>query len=344
MDWFESLTGFRETNYDDTRVKLKVENGRLQSWVNGKSYGTGELELVPLQVLRDRAKSADTAAGHLKVSVVRGDVRKMHQSPEMAGALFQVASQFNLLEMVSPAVTPEHGVTRYQDDHTQGPACAIAAGAATIYRNFFAPVGGGYGQTMKRQFDGLADIGKTLSRALDQPVEAFWRMQNGYALCTRAGLDAIAEYLAALQSEQLDALRGQLSIGIHRDVEVTDATTEPRPLVSQAFCSALPVSYTTVPASHWKPFASLVLEAAYEATMWAGVVNARRDESNVVLLTSLGGGAFGNEESWIQSAIRRALQMVSAFDLEVRLVSYGTPSRGLLQIVQDFDRASRSRH
>src|SRR2546423_1112317 len=43
MDWFESLTGFRETSYNDTRAKLKVEGGRLQSLVNGKSYGIGEL-------------------------------------------------------------------------------------------------------------------------------------------------------------------------------------------------------------------------------------------------------------------------------------------------------------
>ena len=67
----------------------------------------------------------------------------MHRAPENAGTLFQVASQFNLLEMVSPTVTPEDGVTRYQHDRTQGPACAISAGAATIYRNYFAPVGGG---------------------------------------------------------------------------------------------------------------------------------------------------------------------------------------------------------
>jgi hypothetical protein len=66
----------------------------------------------------------------------------MHQLPKYAGALFQVASQFNLLEMVSPEITPEHGVTRYQHDRTQGPACAIAAGAATIYRNYFAPISG----------------------------------------------------------------------------------------------------------------------------------------------------------------------------------------------------------
>jgi hypothetical protein len=25
MDWFEKLTGFCETDYDDTRVKLRVE-------------------------------------------------------------------------------------------------------------------------------------------------------------------------------------------------------------------------------------------------------------------------------------------------------------------------------
>ena len=69
----------------------------------------------------------------------------MHQDPQYAGALFQVASQFNLLEMTSPDVTPEDGVTRYAYDRTQGPACAIAAGAATLYRNYFVPNGGSEG-------------------------------------------------------------------------------------------------------------------------------------------------------------------------------------------------------
>ncbi len=62
----------------------------------------------------------------------------MHGRPEYSGALFQVASQFNLLKMIGPSVTPEDGVTRYESDRTQGPACAIAAGAATIYGNYFA--------------------------------------------------------------------------------------------------------------------------------------------------------------------------------------------------------------
>jgi hypothetical protein len=111
MDWFERLTGFRETSYDDTRAKLKVEGSQLQSLINGKRYGIGELELVSLQALRERVKSAGGLPGHLKVNVVTGDVRQMHQLLENAGALFQVASQFNLLEMIGPKVTPEDGVT-----------------------------------------------------------------------------------------------------------------------------------------------------------------------------------------------------------------------------------------
>ena len=67
MDWFETLTGFRETDYDDTRAKLKVVGSRLQSLVNGKSYGIGELELVPLQTLRERVKSAGGPHGRPRV-------------------------------------------------------------------------------------------------------------------------------------------------------------------------------------------------------------------------------------------------------------------------------------
>jgi hypothetical protein len=337
MDWFEKLTGFQETDYDDTRAKLNIAGNRLRSLVNGKDYGIGELELVSLESLRERVKAAGELPGRLRVKVVTGDVRQMHRLPENAGALFQVASQFNLLEMVSPMVTPEQGVTRYQNDHTQGPACAIAAGAATIYRNYFAPVNGSHGQNTERQLDGLADLGWALAAALNRPVNTLWEMKNGYALCTRVGLNCIAEHLSSLQSVQLDILRGKLCVGIHRDVEVTEAEGDRRPMVSQAFCSALPVAYTRVPLRLWEAFASLVLEAAYEATMSAAMLNAKRGASNVVLLTQVGGGAFGNHDDWIHAATRRSLDKMREFDLDVRLVSYGTPSRAMVEIAEYFE-------
>ena len=271
------------------------------------------------------------------MSVVKGDVRRMHQSPENAGALFQVASQFNLLEMMSPHVTPERGVTCYQDDPTQGPACAIAAGAATIYRNYFVPIVGSQGQTVARQLDGLADLGVALSSGTQLPVSDLWTMKNGYALCNETGLDTITRYLRTLGSDQIDVLRGNLCIGIHRDVEVTEAAGPDRPRVSQAFCSALPVAYSHVPSPHWELFASLVLEAAYEATLWAAVANAQRGASKVVFLTLLGGGAFGNPGSWIHAALKRALKLMMIFNLDVRLVSYGPPSKELLAIAAGVD-------
>jgi hypothetical protein len=53
-----------------------------------------------------------------------------------------------------------------------------------------------------------------------------------------------------------------------------------------------------------------VLEAAYEATMRAAIEQAAADGSNTVLLTRLGGGAFGNAETWIDDAIVQALSIV----------------------------------
>ncbi len=336
MDWFERLTGFRESSYEATRSRLELHGRQLRSRVNGRSYGIGELELVSLETLRERVQSNGGMSGRLKVQVVAGDVRRLHQAPEFAGALFQVASQFNLLEMVSPDIVPEHGVTRYENDRTQGPACAIAAGAATMYRNYFAPVNNGFGQTSERQLDGLSDLGTALGEALGQSVEALWAMRNGYALCTQTGLDAIAEYLTSLTPEQLDTLRGKLRIGVHREVEVTDSDSVNRPIVSQAFCSALPVAYSQVPRACWRSFASLVLESAYEATIWAAVDNAQRGGSRVVMLTRLGGGAFGNDDGWIDAAVRRAIQKAVAFNLDVRLVSYGPPSYAVMKMVKDL--------
>ena len=322
-DWFARLTGFREAGWPETRAQLEVDGAKLRSKVNGASYGIGELELVSLADLRERRAGLKAAPGGLSFTNVVGDVRKLHVAPEYAGALFQVASQSNLLEMVGPGVTPEQGVTRYAGDQTQGPACAIAAGAATIYRNYFAPVGDQSGQTAKRQLDGLADLGADLAATLSLPVAALWEMRNGYALCTAAGLAAIGDHLRSAGEAERDRLRGLLRIGVHREVEVTDASSLPGPHVTQAFCSALPVSYGSPPQGAWEPLARLILEAAYEATLAEAAISAALGGSNLVLLTRLGGGAFGNVDPWIDDALVRALTVYADAPLDVRLVSYG---------------------
>jgi hypothetical protein len=334
MDWFEKLTGFRESDYATTKARLELVNGKLRSRVNGKAYDIGKLELVRLADLRQRAQGAMGPPQPSTFTILRGDVRAMHRAPEHAGALFQVASQFNLLEMTGPTVTPEHGVTRYQDDPTQGPACAIAAGAATIYRNYFAEVDGIEGQTRERQLDALALVGKYLRKALGKTQPALWHMRNGYAMCTPDGLASISAHLATLDPKQKDDLRALLCIGVHTNVQVTDVPSDSTGLVSQAFCSALPVAYAEHPnrGAQWAPFATLILEAAYEATLWAAVLNAKHTGSRTVLLTRLGGGAFGNEDKWINTALRRALEQTRMAGLDIRLVSFRAPSAATLTL------------
>ena len=327
-DWFERLVGFREDGYEATQSKLRVEGAELVSTVNGKRYGIGELTLPTLAELRARVNPARGQRSSARILV--GDVGPLHSEREFEGALFQVASQFNLLEMPSERVTPDEGVTDYVYDSTQGPACAMAAAAGTIYRNYFVPVGDGIGQTRDRQLDALAGVGAALSDLIGLPVPQLWNMQNGYALCTREGLTAIAHLLDTASEDVIDELRGKLAIGLHRSVEVTDGSGR---RVSQAYCSALPVGYATHGGGDWEPFARLVLEASYEALMLAAVEQATAGGSNKVLLTRIGGGVFGNGDAWIDSAIERAMGIATFAGLDIVIVEYRQIGAGVRGII-----------
>ncbi len=331
--WFESLVGFAEQHADQVRANLSVDGEIMTSAVNGRQFQIGRLETPSLTELRSRIQENPQPNGRLKLSEIVADVQQLHLAEENAGSLFQVASQFNLLEMVSPSVTPEDGVDRYECDRTQGPACAIACGAGTIYRNYFVSIDGNTGQTSDRQIDCLDELGIELGNS----DCGLWSMQNGYALATAEGLSEISARLSQADETERDRLRQLLKIGIHWNTEVTIAPVSNSHTVSQVYGSALPVAYSIHSPQQWAPFARLVLEAAYEATLCAGVLNSVETKNNRVYLTLLGGGAFGNHEDWIFAAIDRALRKFAAFDLDVAIVSYGTSKPGIRQLVADYD-------
>src|SRR5215510_10989450 len=197
--WFKELTGFTEESPQQVRTNITVEGNALKSLVNGKVLVCGELKTPSLAELRERVRSSKYKAGQISVREVVANVQHLHTDESNAGSLFQVASQFNLLEMVSPGITPEDGVGIYENDRTQGPACAIAAGAGTIYRNYFANVNGRTGQSAYNQIDCLADIGA----ALGNTENRLWEMKNGYALCTQSGLVEISDRLQSSSESEL---------------------------------------------------------------------------------------------------------------------------------------------
>ena len=301
----------------------------LKSHANGGRWHYGKLETPTLAELRQRVgKLEQRPGGKLKLKEVVADVQSLHVGAENRAALFQVASQFNLLEMISPNVTPEEGVSRYAYDYTQGPACAIAAGAGTIYRNYFVELNGQSGQTVNNQIDCLADMGK----ALGNHNQRLWKMTNGYALASQAGLEEIFAHLSRADRQELDAIRQQLRIGLQWNTAVTIKHGGQQ--VSQAYCSALPVTYSRVPAQYWEPFARLVLEASYEATFCAAILNAVENKCGLLFLTMLGGGAFGNKMSWITDAIRRAADLYADFNLDVSIVSYRSSNPAIAELVR----------
>jgi hypothetical protein len=151
-------------------------------------------------------------------------------------------------------------------------------------------------------------------------------MQNGYLFATADGLDRIADVVSGCSDDERDDLLGHLRVGLQSNTEVTFGTTGQTPghLVSQAYCSAVPVRYSDQPASRWEPLARLILDATYEATLSAAVINAESTGNRSVFLTLVGGGVFGNRTEWIVDAIHRAISRHDRADLDVAIVSFGS--------------------
>lgn len=317
MRWFERLFGFVETDWASTQSQFDLQGTTLISRANGRRFDVGHFDTPNLESLRARAGSPSGAPKVFHDAI--GDVLELHADPSNRDALFQVASQLNCLEFADPREIPEDGITGYADDPTQGPACALAAAAATVYRNYFVPVGGAVGQAEHRQLDNMAD-----ARARLGPLDAFVTVRNGYAF---SDAQRLAGATAALQRIGRESFIEAMRVGVQAGVDVTFASRFVEPetpaRVNQAFCSALSCGYDRSPRDAWAPLATAVLDAAYEATLLAARVGVQAGTcSGKVWLTFLGGGAFGNDPDWIANAIARAIRVAGDASLEIHIAHY----------------------
>jgi hypothetical protein len=273
--WFVELFGFDERSCRDTagrvdpdrlRANFEFDNstGLLRSKVNGAAFHSGIFTTPSLQELRDRARQRGllpAAEPHRRKRtrppeingrcrlVVRHiatrDVFDLHTREAHAGATFMAASQFNCLEFPGPRVVPEDGVTQYVYDHTQGPACALAAPASTLVRNYFAVTNGHVGQSRENQLNNLAGVLASVNGT------DLVRVQNGYTSSDDGALTELNRRIAeacapvtgssgggggdgngdhgagddaasgtAASTSLRDALLGHLRVGLHAKVEV----------------------------------------------------------------------------------------------------------------------------
>ena len=322
--WFEELFGFKEEDYeyDEVRNRFRLEDDDcvLVSLVNGRRFNIGKFEIPSLEELDERIQKLTAPIipdDKLSFEHISGDAKALHLDPDNMNSVFQAASQFNCLEMIHPKVTPDHGITDYIRDHTQGPACAMSCPAGTLYRNYFANTFGQGGEQGK-QLDCLYDTG----RIFGNEKNCYWQMTNGYAL--PKSKDSIKKIKEKIMNGEVDTneVRKKVKVGVNWNTEVTNKSH----CVTQVYCSALPIGYSNVEnPTDFEPFARIVLEAAYDATLAIAAILSQQHQRRIrVFLTKIGGGVFKNDHKWIKDAIHRALVKYYEFPLDIYLVHHGS--------------------
>jgi serine/threonine protein kinase len=326
--WFHDLFGFDESStWGENVSHFQMDGDTLECRTAPQQFRrqfVGRFECPSVAELRSKLAAAQGAAApsaglsfaHLAAPA---GVGPLHFEPSNAGAVFQAASQFNCLEMTGPDVSPSAGVGIYINDRTQGPACALACPAATVYRNYLVQHEGNTGQHPV-QIDTLKEVGV----AVGNDDGRYWVMQNGYTM--PVGRDSLTELAARLRTEPnlVEQAEAALRVGVHWETSVAPPLEH---RVCQVYASALPCAYARgPPEGDWEPFARLVLRAAYEATLAVGAVRSLEAGGARVkcYLTALGGGVFGNRYEWIRDAISHALDRYQGWPLDVVLVHYGS--------------------
>jgi hypothetical protein len=114
ISWFEEAFGFEERScgsFEGVREKFTFDatTYTLTSVANGTEFHVGRFETPSIATLRHQLSEAraawgealDEASGGLLFHNIIGDVTALTLDPANAGAVIQVASQFNCLEMTS---------------------------------------------------------------------------------------------------------------------------------------------------------------------------------------------------------------------------------------------------
>jgi hypothetical protein len=303
--WFNDVFGLEEVPAD-IQQNFKLEGDDLV--VGARRFHVGVFETPSVSALRRRLAHLQPTKGVLQFEQIVGNVVDIHRDRFFANSVIQAASQFNCLEMRDPTITPDDGITMYAYDNTQGPKCAMVCPAAALFRNYFAM--NGKPQTAKNQINTLDGVEALLE-------EKYWTMTNGY--CMPSNLEGLNARLPELSQQVASALK----VGVHWDTEVHGAEHR----VCQVYSAAMPVAYSRLNKETWAPIAKLVLLATYEAIFnVAAIVSALRKQRAKLVLTLVGGGAFGNEPRWIAEAIRRSLAKFREFPLDVYLLHYNKDS------------------
>eukprot|EP00792_Barthelona_sp_PAP020_P005091 TRINITY_DN2490_c0_g4_i1.p1 TRINITY_DN2490_c0_g4~~TRINITY_DN2490_c0_g4_i1.p1 ORF type:complete len:385 (-),score=100.30 TRINITY_DN2490_c0_g4_i1:105-1259(-) len=353
--WFENCFGFEESsiNPDERYLEVEMEEVNFFEGVelpilvnqidckNGNKYIVGHFETPNIFELREKSEEIIEHLpnkGHGIVNIISGEIGiqphlfsiiDSQAYPEHAGATFQVASNFNCLELVSNRSSVRSGISGYPYDRTQGPGASMGAYPATFYRSYLHHHKNFVGQ-MSHEIELLEDF--------NVPV------QNGYILLP--------------QNYDMNSIKdsGTIRVGNHQFVEVVFEKREgfdyfkiqnPQ-LIHQVFTAALNFCDHFRNEEKARVVAKKCLRASYEGTIRSAIINSQLSRAmnlpgaNKVFLTLIGGGVFQNPHSDIFEAIIECKDLIVRSGLEVNLVFYSgfttrlTEYRNFARFVQEI--------
>lgn len=323
------------------------------------SFPAGRFETPSLATLRARVQrrcaavpdkdgARSGAAARARLWVLLGaspatDIGSL-QATAGPGTVFQVASQFNCLEAPGAYVIP---VADYFHDSTQGPRAAISAFPGTFLRHYAAP--GPDGSRFVQQTGGPQ---LDLLEAVCAPGVA--RVHNGYL--TAGDIRDPAAFAAAL-----DGRFDEIRVGVHSEVPVIlgyewDGAVEGDRRIDQVLTSTFAgggyspgaggltargaaATSAIATGADYESICRSLLRAAYLGAVLAAVSLGRRK----VVLTLIGGGAFGNPIPLIWDSILWAVDEVDRMGCRGLEVVVNSRNLGSYVPREEIEAVSRGR-
>lgn len=312
----EDLLGVKESEFrknPDLVAKAWKAPRTLTNLSTGQAFDCGHLSLARIGELREQSlPKRDERAGRLFVLQAKSqpaklDVGYLQSLPENKNALFQVASNFNALELMNKF--DDRAMTElgyYIHDRTQGPFASISAAPGLVLRHYYpfyqeqSPP-----SSWRQHYDG---------QQLELLGDTDLAVRNGYVELSPKDFES-----------PLDI--SKLRVAVHRDIQVTFGAVygsehivveDPSQKVDQVFTATADLMCTNLelyrqhPGSVQKAIQT-VLEAAYEGTLRAAALGGRER----VFLTLIGGGVFANPSAWIVQAIEKMAPFVVESGLQV---------------------------
>lgn len=354
--FFKNVIGVPEVDFqaDDALKRASIEfddtqdSFFLKNSANNKRFRAGKFSQLSIGELRGKtaAISSTTPGSFNVIEALDPAGKKYYKFVEIGAnqaasanedAVFQVASNFNALELVS---SDDHmkNITGYFNDLTQGPFASISAAPGTILRHYYMFYKPDTNPSDWQQY----------------PVpDRLWRKSDANKqinFLENTDIPIVNSYVAFSKRRpaQVNNFKVEdIQIGWHEGIQVTSGLMPnpqkhtqfylPNQIINQVFTAAVDFSSNARYKEDPKAIqiAQAVQDAAYEGTIRAAVAAGKKK----VFLTLIGGGVFANKLEWIANALEKMKDFIKKSGLEVTLVIFnGNDSRLRDQIVAFRDR------